>query len=203
MGAPKPADKESQTGNKPCIGIIGEINPQGDIKTSIKAGKLLYDNTRDIWFKILSTGVSNPFYLSECIDLKNSLGLNFAMEIVKEEHHHRALSDCDIVVFTQDSEAGENLLLKSLQMGKPIIAINEPVYHRVIQGHSDEDRRLGECGMFIHSGSPHEIAQTVQIILKDKKLKKEMGKIAQRRFELYYSKSTGYKTYESLYRNYI
>ncbi|MBN1523058.1 MAG: GT4 family glycosyltransferase PelF [Spirochaetales bacterium] len=203
MEAPRTADSVLQSKQRPCIGIVGEINPHGDIKTSIKAGKLLQNDVRDIWFKILSIGNTNAFYMKECIDLKNSLGLNFSMEIVHEQHHLKTLSCCDVVIFSQGNGSGENLLLTALQLGKPIIGTNEPVYHRIIQGHSEEDRNLGECGLFINTGSPHEIAQTVQIILNDKKLNKEMSRIAQRRFELYYSKSTGYKTYESLYRNYI
>ena len=93
--------------------------------------------------------------------------------------------------------------LRVLQSGKPLVAVKRSLHYEIIRGRTAEDRALGECGILIESGSPQELARALQVLIGDKQLAREMGKIASRRFEQYYSHSIHLNSFLSLYKNYL
>jgi glycosyltransferase involved in cell wall biosynthesis len=189
---------------KISIGFIGDITPESDVKSFIRAGRILLDEMKQVGFSVLGLEIIEPAYLEECIVLKNGLGLEMDMGISQSRDVNSLFIGLDLIVFSGVIRNQVKIILcQALKSGKPIVAVRHGIYPDIIQGHSPEDQALGECGILVESGSPQELARAIYVILKDKKLAKEMGKIALRRFEQFYSHSIHINSYVSLYKNYF
>jgi glycosyltransferase involved in cell wall biosynthesis len=189
---------------KLSIGLVSDMTVDSDTKSFIRACRILLDEISDVSFTILVSPNIDRAYVEECIELKNQLGLEFALGIFYNGQTETRISELDAVVFSGGSlNARKAILFNALKSGKPLIATQRGIYPDIIYGHSHEDQALGECGICVESGSPEQLARAMLVIIQDTKLAREMGKIAQRRFEQFYSRSMHLHSYLSLYKNYI
>ena len=185
------------------VGLLSDLTPSSDVKAFIRACRLLLDQSRRVQFVILGLDRANTSYIEECLDLKNRLGLEFKLTLHYHNDVERFLGGLDAIVLGNGGGQRKALLSRVLQTGRPLVAVRRGTHGEVISGRTAEDRSLGECGVLIESGSPQELARAIQVLIDDRPLSREMGKIAFRRFEQFYSHSIHLNSFLSLYKNYL
>jgi polysaccharide biosynthesis protein PelF len=186
------------------VGLLSDLTPSSDVKAFIRACRLLIDQSQRVHFVILGLDRANTGYIEECLDLKNQLGLDFQLSLHYQNNVEIALRDMDAIVLGQAGGGRRKALVsRVLQSGKPLVAVRRGVNGEVVAGRTAEDRALGECGLLVESGSPQELARALHLLLADRRLAREMGKIAARRFDQFYSHSIHLNSFVSLYKNYL
>jgi glycosyltransferase involved in cell wall biosynthesis len=198
-----PADKPSAR-EAFAVGLLSDLVPASDVKSFIRACRLLVDESKRVFFTVLGLEKVNTDYLEECLELRGQLGLELQLDILYNNHVSRALSGLDAIVLgAGNGRPRKTLLSRALQSGKPLVAVKRGINPEIISGFSAEDRALGECGLLVEAGSPQELARALCLLIDDRKLAREMGKIAVRRFDQFYSHSIHLNSFISLYKNYL
>ncbi|MBN2351572.1 MAG: GT4 family glycosyltransferase PelF [Spirochaetales bacterium] len=186
------------------IGLLSDVTQASDVKSFIRACRLLLDEEKKVTFTVLGLEKVHTGYLEECIDLRSQLGLEFQLNILYNSDVSGALAGFDAVVLGNGNGRQRKAVLSQvLQSGKPLVAVKRGVNPEIIAGLSSEDRALGECGILVESGSPQSLARALCVLIDDRKLAREMGKIAVRRFDQFYSHSIHLNSFASLYKNFL
>lgn len=190
--------------SRKTIGFVSEINPLSDGKTCLRAARLLRNRLKDLRFLFFASGSLNPLTTEEYHNLRQQLDLELDLSFVYDRDEDNFLKELDLVVISGRLPAPQrNLLYKVLASGLPMILVGCESYRPIIEGNSASDRELGECGLYLEPGSPHNLAAALTSLINDQILSREMSKIALRRFELFYSKTTQLHSYVSLYNNLV
>ncbi len=200
---PEATDERSGSRDAFTVGLLSDLTPSSDVKAFIRACRLLLDQSRRVQFVIMGLDKADTNYIEECLDLKNKLGLEFQLSIRYNNDVDRILGGLDAIVLGNAGGQRRALLARVLQSGRPLVAVKRGENREVIAGRTSEDRSLGECGILIESGSPQELARALHVLIDDRRLAREMGKIASRRFEQFYSHSIHLNSFQSLYKNYL
>ena len=82
---------------------------------------------------------------------------------------------CDIFVFPSLSESFGFPMIEAMAVGLPIVASDTPVNREI----------LGDSALYYSPLSPHELAESIKILMKDDGLKKELIKNGKNRIEEY------------------
>lgn len=200
----QPPEKKIPAKESISVGLVADIIPGSDVKSFIRAARLLLNENHRFRFSVLGMENIDTDAVEECVFLRNQLGLELDLSIYYDRDDVRFLRDLDIVVFAGGKpEERKPVLCRAIAGGRPIVATRTGIFPDVIEGNTSEDRALGECGILIESGSPREFARAIMAIAADPKLAREMGKTAVRRFEQFYSHSIHLNSYVSLYNNYF
>jgi len=186
------------------IGFVSEINPLSDGKTCLRAARLLRNRLRDLRFLFFATGSLNPLTTEEYHNLRHQLDLELELSFLYDRDEDKFLKEIDLVVISGRLPVTQkDLIYKALAYGLPMVLVGCETYRPIIEGNSAPDRELGECGLFLEPGSPQHLASALMTLINDQTLYREMSKIALRRFELFYSKTTQLHSYVSLYNNLV
>jgi glycosyltransferase involved in cell wall biosynthesis/HEAT repeat protein len=178
------------------VALIGRVVSIKDIKTFIRAARLVYDHTGPtVTFKILGPYDEEPDYADECFALVNLLGLEMAMEFTGNVNLKEYLKRVDIVVLTSISEGQPLSLMEAMASGIPSVATNVGSCRELLTGRSDEDRRLGRCGTITDVHSPYETAQAITEIMENPRLYAGMARAGVERIKKYYDRKDIYEEY--------
>jgi glycosyltransferase involved in cell wall biosynthesis len=200
---PEPPEKKTARETF-AVGLLSDVTPASDVKSFIRACRLLLDEEKKVSFTVLGLEKVNTDYLEECIELRSQLGLEFQLNILYNSDVSGVLADLDAIVLGNgNGRQRKALLSQALQSGKPLVAVKRGINPEIVSGLSGEDRALGECGILVESGSPQSLARALCVLIDDRKLAREMGKIAVRRFDQFYSHSIHLNSFVSLYKNYL
>ncbi len=193
----------SQKTKRFLVGLIGRFIPEDDIKTFIRACNIVASEIENVDFKIFGIAQMDEAYLLECIYLRNNLDLALRMEMITDYHYEGLSDEIDVLVSTSLDNKHFSFLLEAMNLGIPLVATHRGEHAELIHGDGRDDSNLGECGFITDIGNPEQIALAVMEILKDKKLKKAMGKVGKKRIEMYHSKEANLKKYLKAYKDYL
>lgn len=161
----------------PVIGMVARIDPIKDIKTFMRAARLVLDKLPEAKF-IVYGSVSVQNYYEECLDLKEKLGLGdsfvFAGHAVQMT---AAYHSCDIVALSSISEAFPYSVVEAMMCGKPVVATD-------VGGIREA---LGECGLLVDPRSPEAFAEGLLTYATNPELRAEAGKEARERALSYFT----------------
>jgi len=178
------------------IALVGRVVSIKDIKTFIRAARLVYDRTGPVvTFKVLGPYNEEPEYADECFALKQLLGLEMALEFTGNVDLREYLKKIDIMVLTSISEGQPLSLMEAMASGIPAVATNVGSCRELLFGKSDEDMRLGRCGTITDVHSPHETAQAVIEIIENPSLYASMARTGPERIKKYYGRKDIYEEY--------
>lgn len=178
------------------IALVGRVVSIKDIKTFIRAARLVYDRTGPVvTFKILGPYNEEPEYADECFALTHLLGLEIALEFTGNVDLKEYLKRIDIVVLTSISEGQPLSLMEAMASGIPTVATNVGSCRELLFGKSDEDIRLGRCGTITDVHSPYETAQAIIEIIENPSLYASMAHTGAERIKKYYGRKDIYEEY--------
>lgn len=190
--------------DKISVGLVSDIMPESDVKAFMRAARLLCNERHGFSFSILGMLNIQNTAVEEAVTLRNQLGLELDLSIIYDRDELEFLRDLDVLVLMGGRPEERKLILcRALAAGIPLIATRTGMYPDVIEGNTEEDKELGCCGILVETGSAKELARAIMTLADDATLAREMGKIAVRRFEQFYSHSIHLNSYVSLYNNYF
>ncbi|MBI3019691.1 MAG: GT4 family glycosyltransferase PelF [Deltaproteobacteria bacterium] len=185
------------------IGFMGRVVSIKDVKTFLRAIKILQEETPNIEVLIMGPMDEDEAYTQECILLSELLGLESVVEFlgpVPPEHYYPTL---DVLVLTSISEGQPLVILEAGVCGVPVVATDVGACRELLEGRSEEDKEIGHSGIVTAMASPRETAHAILKILKDESFRKQLGAAAVRRVSRFYREADILDQYHLLYRRYL
>lgn len=186
-------------GRKKIVSLVGRVAPIKDIKTFIRACKIVHTNFPDTEFYVLGTKDEDLFYFQECERLVDVLGLRGIFHFPGNVNMKEYYPKIDVMVLTSISEAQPFVMLEGMGVGIPFVATNVGACSELLYGLGQEDEKLGQAGIITNIASPEETAKGILKILQDKEFSKKLGMTGQKRILQFYVKKRMLDGYKNLY----
>lgn len=184
----------------PIVAMVGRVAPIKDVKTFIRAARMVTEVLPDVRFKVLGGVDEDESYAEECERLVRVLNLKPVFEFtgaVKMADYYPNLS---CVVLTSISEAQPFVLLEAMRVGIPVVATTVGACAELVLGTHGTDEALGECGVMTNIRSPRETADAILAILQNPERAKRMGEAGRERVGRYYVRQQTLDAYNDIYR---
>lgn len=198
-----PLRKKIERKSKKSIGFVGRVVPIKDVKTLIKACKLVESEYKDVEFLILGPIDEDEEYFEECKTLTDLLGLTHKLKFYGRVDVSQYYPRINVNVLTSISEGQPLTILEAMAVGVPSVSTNVGACEDLLYGLTDEDKALGKSGLITNMGSPSETANAILKIISNEELYKQMVESGYKRVEKYYRKELLIERYKNLYRNYL
>lgn len=185
------------------IAFVGRISPIKDVKTYIRAARIVVDSMPSATFYILGTPDEDVDYYEECRSLAELLQLGDRLRFMGNVDMSEYYPKLDVVVLTSVSEAQPFVIIEAMAVGVPCVATNVGACSELLFGANDEDRRLGSAGLVTNVNSPQETGNAVLQILQDPNLHRRMAQAGRERAFRHYQRQSVINRYKDVYRSMI
>ncbi|MBL9007044.1 MAG: GT4 family glycosyltransferase PelF [Myxococcales bacterium] len=183
----------------PILGLIGRVVPIKDIKTFIRAMRVVCNRIPEAEGWIVGPTEEDPVYARECVDLVNSLGLADRVKFLGFQKVENILPKLGLMVLTSISEAQPLVLLEGFASGLPAIATDVGSCREIIYGATAEDRALGSAGAVVSIAHPDATAEAAVSLLQDPARWQEAQRAGIQRVERSYTQQDMLKSYRRTY----
>ena len=183
----------------PILGLVGRVVPIKDIKTFIRALRILVNRRPDIQGWIVGPEDEDPLYVTECKELATSLGLNENVKFLGFQNVLDILPQLGLMVLTSISEALPLVVLEAFASGLPCLATDVGSCRELIEGRGGEDSALGSAGSVVSIADPEVTAEAALALLNDSARWHDAQRAGLARVARYYDDKLMFSSYRSLY----
>ena len=194
---------EKKKKKRNTIAFIGRVVPIKDVKTFIKACKIISQRIEDIRILILGPQDEESQYYQECSLLIKTMGLSNQVIFTGHVDIKNYLKNIDLLVLTSISEAQPLVILEGNACGIPIVATDVGSCRELLEGKDADDKVLGNSGLVTEFHNPEKTADAVVKILSDEELYQKMAKAGLERTRTSYNFKDMIVSYRTLYEEYI
>ena len=194
--------KKDKKDNVFRIGFMGRVVPIKDVKSFIKACRIISDELKNVEVYIMGPTDEDEDYYTECARLVEMESLEGVVRFTGKVKVFDYYSKIDVIVLTSVSEGQPMVILEAFASGIPCVATNVGSCQELIHGSSPDDRLLGPAGIITSIRNPEETAAAVTRILKDNELYRHMSEAGRRRAVSYYQMDDLISRYDILYSRY-
>jgi len=187
----------------PVLALIGRIVPIKDIKTFIRAMRIIRSKVPDAKGWLVGPEEEDPAYVSECKALVASFGLEDAVQFMGFQKLTDVFPQIGLTVLTSVSEGQPLTTLEGFAAGIPSVTTDVGSCSELIYGNTDEDRAIGAAGAVVPLANPTAFAEAVIPLLSDTKQWKVARDAAIQRVEKYYDEKDMLKRYYNIYLDQI
>jgi glycosyltransferase involved in cell wall biosynthesis len=185
----------------PVITLIGRVVPIKDIKTFIKAIRIVANHIPDIEGWIVGPEDEDPDYARECRFLVETLGLMKNVKFLGFQKIDDILPKSGILTLTSISEGMPLVVIEGFAAGVPAVTTDVGSCRQLIYGGIDKyDISLGKAGEVVPIANPTELAKAYIRILKDRNIWDRYSQTALKRVKKYYSMEKFLNSYRDIYR---
>jgi glycosyltransferase involved in cell wall biosynthesis len=184
---------------RPCVALIGRVVPIKDVKTFIRAVRILVDWIPQVDALVLGPEDEDPDYARECRELVAHLGLEGTLKFTGRVKLDEYLPRIDLNVLTSVSEAQPLVVLECGAAGIPSVATDVGCCRELVLGLEDEHPALGEGGAITQLASPMATAAAMRDLIGDRARLSAAGAAMKKRVDLVYNKRTIDLRYRALY----
>ena len=181
------------------IGFVGRVVPIKDVKTFIRALKIVKGALPGASAVIAGPGDEDPAYLDECKTLAATLGVAADVEFTGRVDVKQIYPRIDVLVLTSISEGLPLVILEAAAAGVPVVATDVGACRELLEGRLPADRGLGPSGLVTGLADPGATAQAILSLARDAGLREEMGRAAQARVSAYYQEADLIRSYREIY----
>ena len=182
------------------ITLIGRVVPIKDIKTFIKAMRIVANHIPTVEGWIVGPEDEDPDYAEECHFLVDSLGLNENIKFLGFQNIKDILPKTGILTLTSISEGMPLVIIEGFAAGVPAITTDVGSCSQLIYGGIDEeDKKLGKAGEVVPIANPEALAEAYLKLLKDENLWRSCQQVALERVRKYYSLERFLNSYRQIY----
>ena len=177
------------------IGAVVRMAPIKDVKTMIYAFFELSSRVERVRLHILG-GVDDQEYADECYALVEQLGLKnviFTGRVNIMEY----FTKLDFTILTSISEGQPLSVLESFAAQRPAVTTDVGCCRALING--EEGDLLGAAGYCVPPMYREGLADAMEKMCSNRARMLEMGRIGQKRVELYYQQQFMLKNYQTVY----
>lgn len=192
--------RHSPPKDKIRLGFLGRVVPIKDVKTLIRAVKILYNKHDNFDIKIIGPLDEDKEYAEECFMLTKTLELQDVIEFQGRKKLAEAISSMDIMILSSISEGSPLVIPEAFSAGIPVVATNVGFCEELIYGADEEDMAIGKAGRIVPISSPKELAQGIYEMM-DEKTWQQASASAITRVEKYYQVETMIARLNELYQS--
>ncbi len=179
--------------------LIGRVVPIKDIKTFIRAARVVISHLPEAQAWIAGPQDEDPAYAEECRQLAESLGLGDKVRFLGHQQLTDLLPKVGVVVLSSISEALPLVLLEGYAAGIPAVTTDVGACRQLIYGLTEEDRVLGASGHVVRIADPQSLAEAINHLLTDSDAWHNASAAAISRVENWYTQPMMFNSYRSLY----
>ena len=195
----KRSERRRTASEKHCIGFIGRVVTIKDVKTLIRAARILIQNVPGAVIQIIGPTNEDPEYFEECQAMVSEFGLPEVVLFLGSQDIVKVLDQIDVMILTSLSEGLPLVILEAFSAGIPVVATDVGSCRELIHGRSPEDQALGPAGIVTRVASPSETAAALQKLITNPSLMRDMGAAGRRRVERYYTQKALLARYHQVY----
>jgi glycosyltransferase involved in cell wall biosynthesis len=185
------------------VGFVGRVVPIKDVKTFLRACKLVSLRVPEAKFYIMGPTDEDKDYYRDCLALCDTLGLDKLVEYTGKVPILDWYPKLDLVVLTSISEAQPLVILEANIAGIPVVASDVGACSELCYGRTEEDRALGPSGLVTGIANPTSTAEAMIKIMTDTRLRIEMSEAGKERVRRYYNEADLNQTYRGIYHKYV
>ncbi len=187
----------------PVVALIGRIVPIKDIKSFIRAMRIVRASVPDAEGWLVGPENEDPDYVAECKALVKSFDLEDCVKFLGFQKLDELFPKIGLTVLTSVSEGQPLTTLEGFAAGLPSITTDVGSCSELIHGLSDEDRALGSAGEVVPIANPGPFAEAVIPYLTDPDKWRTARDAAIARVEKYYDEKDMLSRYRDIYLSHI
>lgn len=195
--------KRKAGGKRRTIAFIGRIVPIKDVKTLIKAAKIIVQKLPDARLLLIGSQEEESQYYQDCSALIKMMGLENNVVFTGHVDVKTYFPSIDVVLLTSISEAQPLVILEAAACGIPSVASDVGSCRELLEGKDEEDALIGPSGIVCKFHSPEDTAEGTIKLLTDDDLYESMSKAGVERVRKYYDEYDMITEYRNLYEQYI
>jgi len=180
------------------VGFVGRVVPIKDLVTFIRAADLALRQV-DLDVRIIGPSEEDPSYAARCRALVAMLGRGTSITFVGPMPPERIYPELDVVMLTSFSEGQPLVILEAYARGLPVVATDVGACREMIEGRTEEDRRLGPSGIVTRVATPKDAAAALVRLARDPRLRRRMGAAGRKRVAAYSQRRDMLASYRALY----
>ncbi|MGE4552725.1 MAG: GT4 family glycosyltransferase PelF [Desulfovibrionaceae bacterium] len=181
------------------IGFVGRVVPIKDVKTFIRACKIVSQDIQNFTAFVIGPEDESPEYARECHELVHMLGLDDRIVFTGKVNVNEYYARLDLLVLTSVSEAQPLVILEANCAGVPVVASDVGACCELLHGRTPEDEAIGPSGYITRPAEPMDTAQGILTILSNPELRRRMSLNGRERVERFYAEADLIRQYEALY----
>ncbi|MDW8096935.1 MAG: GT4 family glycosyltransferase PelF [Aquificaceae bacterium] len=186
------------------VALIGRVVPIKDVKTFIKAIKLLVQKVPEAEGWVVGPTDEDPEYYKECLELLKVMGLENKVKFLGFQKTVEILPKVGVLTLTSISEGMPLIVLEGFAAGVPCVATDVGSCRQLIYGGlNEEDRAIGKAGEIAPVRDANLLAESYAKLLTDESLWRGCQKSALTRVRKFYSKEDFLENYRQLYKKYL
>ena len=183
----------------PIMCLIGRVVPIKDIKTFIRATRIIVGRRPDVEAWIAGPEEESPAYVLECRELVKSLGLENNVKFLGFQKLTELLPKIGLMVLSSISEALPLVILEGYAAGVPTVSTDVGSCRQLVYGLDDEDRALGASGAVVGIADPQALAEAALHFLSDADAWHKAAQAGILRVERYYTHPVMFGRYRAVY----
>ncbi len=183
----------------PIVGFIGRVVPIKDVKTFIRAIRILCNHIPEAQGWIIGPEDEDPEYARECRTLTANLDLEDNLKFLGFQRIDEFLPKLGVLALTSISEGQPLVILEAFASGLPVIATDVGFCKGLIEGDSKEDAALGAAGRITSIADPSATAHAAVELLGDPAEWQAARKAAEARADQFYDESLLFERYRAKY----
>ena len=194
------ARERNGEGPRARIAFVGRVVPIKDVKTFVRAVRVVADALPAVEALIVGPTEEDPAYYRECRELAGALHLDGALRFVPFSRPEEILEGVSVLVLTSISEALPLVVLEAFASGVPVVCTDVGACRELVEGAAAEDRALGAAGAVVAIGDPAATGGAVLRLLRDPARWRSARAAAIARVERHYGEEEMLQAYRELYR---
>jgi len=182
------------------VGFVGRIVPIKDVKTFLRAFKILVEHLPGARAVLAGPTDEDPDYVAECRTLAATLGIQDRLEITGAVDVREIYARLDAVALTSVSEGLPLVVLEAGAAGLPMVATDVGACRELLQGRDRADRARGPSGLVTGVADPGATSEALLTLARDPGLRHEMGRVARERIRAHYQERDLVASYRDIYQ---
>jgi glycosyltransferase involved in cell wall biosynthesis len=183
----------------PVVALIGRIVPIKDIKTFIRAMRIVVAKVPEAEGWLIGPENEDPDYAEECKALLKSFGLDDSVKFLGFQKVGELLPKIGVTALTSVSEGQPLVTLEGFAAGIPAVTTDVGSCSELIHGVTDDDRAIGSAGGVVPIANPALFADEVIKLLDDEDNWRRASRAAVTRVEKYYDEKDMLIRYRDIY----
>jgi polysaccharide biosynthesis protein PelF len=179
--------------------LIGRVVPIKDIKTFIRAMRIVANALPDAQAWIAGPEDESPDYAGECRALVSQLELDASVKFMGFQKLTDLLPKVGLVVLSSISEGLPLVVLEGFAAGVPALTTDVGACRQLIEGLPGPDAALGAAGRVVRIADPQGMAEAALELLSQPEPWQRASQAAIQRVETYYAAEQMFERYRRLY----
>ncbi|WP_129408825.1 GT4 family glycosyltransferase PelF [Marinitoga lauensis] len=179
------------------VGLVGRVVEIKDIKTAIKAAKMVKEKIPHFKLLIIGPTDEEPEYYKECQEMINIFRLEDTIEFTGKVNVLEYYPKINVLLLSSVSEGQPLVILEAFAVGIPVVTTDVGACSEMIYG-SEEDI-IGDAGVVVKPKDFVGLANGLIKLYEDDEFRYNASKIAKIRVEKRYKLEHMIKNYRDLY----